>query len=215
MWNPQIYSNMNFPTPLAVAGFLAAVGGLALSLLAILVAWFVRKPRVAVGLAALAGAGAVVYLGLMFGFALASRDHTLARGQEKYFCEIDCHLAYSIVSVEAQPGFGLTRYAVVLRTRFDENTISPRRPLDAPNYPDQRDVRMVDVHGRQYDLRSSSGTPLTTPIKPGDSYTTTLQFDIPPSASGLRLLITSPGSPSQLLIGDENSWLHKKTYFAL
>jgi hypothetical protein len=32
----------------------------------------------------------------------------------------------------------------------------------------------------------------------------------------LRLLInTIPRWPDRLVIGDENSWLHKKTYFAL
>jgi hypothetical protein len=215
MLTPQFYSNMNFPAPLSVLGFLAAVGGLALSILAILVTWFVRKPRIARGIAALAGAGAIVYFGLLFGFSLGSRDHTLAHGQEKYFCEIDCHLAYSIVSVSTQAVENATRYSVVLRTRFDETTISPRRPRGAPNYPNPRDVRLVDDSGQTYLLSAVTGTPLSTPIAPGELYTTTLQFDVPPSAAGLRLLITSPESPAALLIGDENSWLHKKTYFAL
>jgi hypothetical protein len=62
------------------------------------------------------------------------------------------------------------------------------------------------------------GTPLETSLKPSDSYTTQLAFEVPPSAStkSLRLLITTtPGWPDRVVIGDENSLLHHKTYFAL
>ena len=55
-----------------------------------------------------------------------------------------------------------------------------------------------------------------TPLQPGESYKTQLEFRVPKDAKGLRLLInTIPAWPDRLVIGDENSWLHKKTYFAL
>jgi hypothetical protein len=54
------------------------------------------------------------------------------------------------------------------------------------------------------------------PLKPAGSYTTQLGFNLPKNATGLRLLInTTPGWRELVVIGDENSWLHKKTYFAL
>jgi hypothetical protein len=56
---------------------------------------------------------------------------------------------------------------------------------------------------------------LDTPLKPADSYTTQLEFDLPKGPSAFRLLVTTKGSEQRLMIGDENSWLHKKTYFAL
>ena len=59
-------------------------------------------------------------------------------------------------------------------------------------------------------------TPLSRPLKPAESYTTQLGFNLPKYATGLRLLIkTTPGWRDLVVIGDENSWLHKKTYFAL
>jgi hypothetical protein len=74
----------------------------------------------------------------------------------------------------------------------------------------------VDAGRREYAPLSSAGNPLLTPIKPSDSYTTQLRFRVPKQASGLRLLLrTIPAWPDQFVIGDENSWLHKKTYFAL
>ena len=55
-----------------------------------------------------------------------------------------------------------------------------------------------------------------TPLRPGDSYIPKWRSELPKDANGLRLLIqTIPAWPDQFVIGDENSWLHKKTYFAL
>jgi hypothetical protein len=208
----HIASNMNFPAPLAVIGFLAASTGLFLSLAAILVAWFVRKPKFARSVGMLLAIGAVVYFALLFSFSLGSHATTLARGQEKYFCEIDCHLAYSIVDVKTEPG----RYLVTLRTRFDETTTSSSRPKDAPLTPSLRQVVLIDDNGDEYLPATITGTPLLTPLKPTDSYNTQLEFSVPGDAKNLRLLInTQPGWPDHLIIGDENSWLHQKTYLAL
>jgi hypothetical protein len=211
-----IASNMNFPAPLAVLGFLAASGGLFLALASALIFWFARKPKFARIAAAAVAAGAIVYFALLFGFSTASDLTTLSRGQEKYFCEIDCHLAYSVVDVKTQPGPASTRYVVTLRTRFDETTTSPSRPKDAPLTPSPRMVRLLDATGHEYAPIATDGVPLLTPLKPADSYTTELEFNIPKNAAGLSLLVTTaPQWPDHVVIGDENSWGHKKTYFAL
>lgn len=209
-------SNMNFPAPLAVLGFLAASIGLFVALSAVLIFWFARKPRLArVGAFAI-GAGAVVYFSLLLGFSAGSRDTLLPRGQEKYFCEIDCHLAYSIVDVKTQDQGSLTDYVITLRTRFDETTTSPNRPKDAPLTPSPREAQLIDNAGREYPIISIAGASLMTPLVPASSYTTRLEFKLPRDASGLRLLLeTIPGWPDHFVIGDENSLAHKKTYFAL
>ena len=85
-----------------------------------------------------------------------SHEWSLAPGEEKYFCEIDCHLAYSVAGVEQmktiaggetkQTAAG-TLYLVTVRTRFDEHTISPHRG-DGPLFPSPREVKLVDDQGR-------------------------------------------------------------------
>jgi len=213
MGTTAIASNMNFPAPLAVVGFLAAIGILFLAIASILIFWFARKPKFARLAARAVGVVAAVYFALLLGFSASSRETALARGQEKYFCEIDCHLAYSVVDVNAQPD---GPYIVTLRTRFDETTTSPNRPKDAPLTPSPREVRLVDATGREFAPAATQGAPLTTPLKPADSYTTKLEFNLPKEAKGLRLLInTVPAWPDKLVIGDENSLLHKKTYLSL
>jgi hypothetical protein len=209
----HIASNINFPAPLAVVGFLAACGGLFLALASALIFWFARKTKFARIAIAAIGAGAVLYFALLLGFSAGSHETVLAHGQEKYFCEIDCHLAYSVLDAQRLPDGHLV---ITLRTRFDETTTSPNRPKDALLTPSPREVRLVDSAGRQFVPLSTSGTPLLTPLKPADSYTTQMEFNLPKDAASLRLLInTTPQWPDKLVIGDENSWLHKKTYFAL
>ena len=209
----HVASNMNFPAPLAVLGFLAAISGVVLALAAALIFWFARKPKSARIATIALGVLAIVYLSLLFGFSAGSHETALARGQEKYFCEIDCHLAYSIFDVKSQPD---GRTIVTLRTRFDETTTSPNRPKDAPLTPSPREVRLIDDTGRAYAPNATQGTPLSTPLKPADSYTTQLEFNLPKDAAGLRLLVnTVPAWPDKLVIGDENSLLHKKTYLSL
>jgi hypothetical protein len=208
-----VESNMNFPAPLAVLGFLAACGGFVFALGSALIFWFARKPRFARVTAIAIGTGAAIYFALLLGFSASSHETDLARGREKYFCEIDCHLAYSIVDVRMQPD---GHYLVSVRTRFDETTASPSRPKDATLTPSPREVRVVDGTGREYAPVAAAGIPLLTPLKPAESYTTRLEFDLPRNATGLRLLIkTAPQWPDYVVIGDENSWLHKKTYLSL
>ncbi len=69
MCNPHI-SNMNFPPPASVLGLLAACGGTFVAAATALVAWFIRKPRIARAMALLVAAGAVVYFSLLFGLWL-------------------------------------------------------------------------------------------------------------------------------------------------
>ncbi len=257
MLTPHFASNVNFPAPLAVLAFLAAVAGAILALASAAIAWFARKPKLARTCLLLVSGEAIVYLALLFGFSLASRTTILARDQEKHFCEIDCHLAYSILDVKptdeqeadagiadhagigAHVGTGAfarpasvaspstqspatnpspTHYQITIRTRFDETTISPSRPKDATLTPSPRTICLVNNAGNQYLPTAIEGTPLLTPLKPADSYTTQLTFAVP-STINLKdlhlLIVTTPAWPDHAVIGDENSLLHKKTYFAL
>jgi hypothetical protein len=179
----------------------------------------------------------VGYASVLLGASAASREQTLGSDQEKYFCEIDCHLAYSVVGMERvkMPLSGATEkasdgilYTVSVRTRFDEHTISSHRG-DSPLTPSPRAVAIVDDQGRIYpaseedqQAHENSGRErqplLTKPLRPGESYITKLVFNLPSDAWGLRLLITSPTEPGWLgrvIIGDEGSVFHKKIYFRL
>jgi hypothetical protein len=170
----------------------------------------------------------------LVGASTASHEWELAPGAEKYFCEIDCHLAYSIAGVEKSKSLGAGAdqktaggmfYIVKLRTRFDEKTISPNRG-NSPLTPSPRKVTLVDDQGREYSTSPEGQSaleaslhiewkPMTQELRPGEAYSTPLAFDVSADARGLKLLVSSPTEPAwlgRILIGDEGSFFHKKVY---
>ena len=209
-----MHTDNNFPAALQVIAFLGA--GMLVGMLALVTVYgFLRKKAWAKRtLAVLACAGGIYFM-LLFGFSLGSRETTLARGEEKYFCEIDCHLAYSVADAKWIEDGEHRSLALTLKTRFDASTISAQRPKDAPLTPSPREVALIDGAGHEYRPIASQGTSLQQPLVPGEVYTTTFEFRVPQEASGLRLLITAPEGPVPLLIGNEMSLGHKKTYLGL
>ncbi len=191
--------------PIVFMLFFGTCLGLAVLALVILYGLLRRKFLVAMIAAALAVAGAGLYTALLLGASFLSRSLVLAPGTLKYFCEVDCHLAYSVVGVTTAQAIGAgpqqmnsagTFYIVKIRTWFDPYTISPHRG-NGPLAPSPRALAVFDDQGRQYEPSTAAmaaleraqgtGTPLVTPLRPGESYTTDFVFDLPASARTPRL----------------------------
>ena len=216
-------TNVNLLAPIGVmallgTGFLLFV--VALVLIQSLIARKHSRAKVVL-LVLLVIAGA--YLAAILIFSLASHEKVLARGAEKHFCEIDCHLAYSVVDSRQSKTLGNPpnqttaqgSYTVVtIKTRFDETTISARRG-DGLLYPNSRALTLIDEQGNRYGPLSQSGTPLTNPLRPGESYTTDLVFDLPVDVKSATLLMNEGDWITHLVIGHENSPMHKQTRFQL
>jgi len=169
------------------------------------------------------GAGAALtiaagYFILLSGVSFASSEAVLAAGGWKYFCEIDCHIAYSLIGAQTIAALGPEMQQVSARgefvvvrvkTWFDERTISGHRG-NGPLTPNQRKVILVDDMGRSFAPSpegqtafarlGNASTPLTQPLRPGESYTTDFVFDVPKEARGLRLLITEDDPETRLVI---------------
>ncbi len=208
----------------AVAGFFAAAAAFALCLA---LGWRTAARRVAVA----AGSGAVLYLAVLAVVGASTGERTLPPGGKKYFCEIDCHLAYSVVaeapSAALRPcgpsGGGLG--VVYVETWFDPTTISSFRG-NAPLSPNPRRVFLLDSQGRRYEPAAEAASacgpafqgsiPFTRALRPGESYRTALGFRVPPRAGALRLWVGDPEPGiEQLVAGHENSVFHPRVYFAL
>jgi hypothetical protein len=176
------------------------------------------------------------YSATLVGVSLVSQEWTLSPGAEKYFCEIDCHLGYSVTDAKtaATIGAGTSevkaqgRFMIVtVRTRFDETTISRNRG-DRPLVPYPREISLIDGAGNSYSISHAgqqalnamgeAGTSMIQPLRPGESYVSRLVFDVPPGIANPRLLIASPSDPrwiGTVLIGSEESVWHKKVFLAL
>jgi len=203
---------------LATGGLVAIAGTVAL--------WGLIRGRLRLARLAGFGAGgvALLYLALVGVTGVASRERVLPPDREKYFCELDCHLAYQVVAVHslsaAPAGSGDRRWAVQLRTRFDETTISPRRGTARPVRPAPRRVALVDREGRRYRPVPGSdslpgSTPLARELRPGESYVTTLVFELPAGVLPDRLQLVDDLFVSRWLIGQEGGLFHAPTLLQL
>ena len=217
--------------PIVVLLFLGTVFVLGISLLVLFYGAARRSAffaKLGAGAAATIAAGYFLLLG---GVSLASSEQTLPRDGWKYFCELDCHLAYSLEGAQTAAALGpeLQQTSphgkfVVLRVKtwFDERTISEHRG-NGPLTPNRRKALLVDDTGRSYEPSpegqfalargGNRSTAMAQPLRPGESYTTDLVFDVPKRARGLRLLLTEDDPETRFVIGHENSLLHKKIYF--
>jgi hypothetical protein len=211
-----MYTNVNLAAPIGALALLGTGCLLFIAALVLLQSLVVRKRKRA-GMACLAvlliGG---FYLITMLTFSLASHDKLLARGEEKHFCELDCHLAYSVVAAQPANSSGPeTRQTIVtIKTRFDETTIAPWRG-NGLLYPNRRALALVDDGGHMYGPVAQSGTPLTTPLRPGESYTTDVVFNLPANTRPLALLLNEDAWETRFVIGHENSLLHGKTKFQI
>jgi hypothetical protein len=228
-----MYTNVNLAAPVGVllflgTGFLLFVVGLAL-IYSFITKKFSLTRFALIGIALIVG----LYLGAMLIFSFRSSDQVLARGQEKHFCEIDCHLAYSITDVRETKTVGDaanqimaagTFRVVTIKTRFDETTISPTRG-NGQLHPNSRVLAVIDEAGKKYfpstvgqiavESSQAAGTPIVTPLRPGETYTTTFVFDLPADIRNPTLLIREGEAVTSFIIGHENSLLHKKTRFQI
>ena len=228
-----MYTNVNLAAPLGAlallgTGFILLVVGLALGYS------IISKKSGLTKLALLAMVlVAGIYLSLLLIFSLASSEKVLARGEEKHFCEIDCHLAYSVADVHETKTLGEAANqvtaagmfrVVTIKTRFDETTIGRNRG-EGLLYPNSRVVTVSDENGKQYlpaaaaqvvlEKSHTAGTAMTIPLRPGETYSTTVVFDLPADIKNPTLLIHEGESLTHFVIGHENSPLHKKTRFQI
>jgi hypothetical protein len=228
-----MYTNVNLAAPIGALAILG-IGSLLLVLgFALMYSLLKKKSGLRkfslVSLVVIAG----FYLVVLLIFSFASSDKVLARGEEKLFCEIDCHLAYSVVDVHDTKTLGeapnqLTAAGmfrvVTIKTRFDENTVGQNRG-NALLYPNSRVVSVSDANGNEYfpsaqahrmlEASQAAGTAMTIPLRPSESYSTTLVFDLPADVKNPTVWLREGETITHLIIGHENSPLHKKTRFQI
>jgi hypothetical protein len=161
-------------------------------------------------------------LALLAGSAL-SHPRVLEFGQEKEFCGfyLDCHLSVAVLGDEVSDhiGTGATRRQAhgvfhVVTVRVANSAKRVDLALLQPV------ARIVDTDGRSFAPIADGGTDaLMTRLGPGGSANATLVFDVPRDARNPRLLVSEGFGIDHvielLLIGDEDSAGHAKTYHRL
>lgn len=210
-----MFTNFSFlPAPLSVLAFLGT-GFVTAALLAAaaVVALAGRAPlarRLLLGSAVAPAAYGAVLLAL----GAATRERMVPRGGEKFFCELDCHVGYSVADFVETTDRDGRRAVVTLRSRFDETTISPRRG-NGPLTPNTRSAALVDSRGRRFAAEPSGVVALAAALKPGESRATDLVFRVPEGAGDLRLSLVEADNLVRLLLGHERAPFAGETLLAL
>ena len=202
--------------------FILAVLGSLLALIA--VGYFLvrrqwrRAKRVLLGLASFL----VIYAVVLVSVALLSPQQVLAMHQDRCFDD----WCLSVEQVVQQPTIGSTSMLVHAHGVFDLVTVRvssrargiSQRVLDAQ-------VSVLDTQGQRYDpdpagqqvldASGQGGLPLDSELAPFGSFTHTVVFDVSKSASPLTLVVTHGLFPDVLIIGSDQSFLHKPTIIQL
>ncbi len=205
-----MYFNTNFEPHLSALFFLGTAGLLILLSIASLIFFF--RGRKWLRYAATAMPALLIgYMALLLTFSAVSRERTLAPGQEKYFCELDCRLAYSVQKVERAKQIGDQVangefYIVTVRNRFDETTTASWRPREVPLTPVPLTISLIDRQGdvirtsasgqQAWDALHGVSPSLFKPIRPGESVEAIFVFDVPPAMQSPRLLASFTEFPT-------------------
>lgn len=218
-----MYTNVNLAAPVGVLAFLGT--GLLILVAALTLVWIARRAKVSVCEARSDGdAGYRRNLSGSDARILARRPRKGSRPRRREAFLRD-RLSSGLFNYQCAPNEDARRFAQsVNRTRFDETTIAPWRG-NGLLYPNSRVLTLVDEHGskhalsdvaqRALDASQMTGTPLTAPLRPGESYTTAIVFELPADVKSATLLLNEGDFVTHFIIGHENSFLHGKTRFQL
>jgi hypothetical protein len=205
---------------LLLAGTVLGVGVLTLGAI---VSLFMAAPLRSALLGGAAALWSLAYAVALIGTSMASHEATLAPGETKEFCGFyfDCHVGVAVVGHEEVQRIGNQQAAGafhIITLRFSSS--ARREPLA----PWHVRVELQAPAGLRYarDLDAENALDghreLERVIAPGGAYEARVVFDAPRGASGLRLFADQGPSvkfPELLLIGDEASLMHAKTWLAL
>src|SRR6184192_3388618 len=116
-------TNVNLAAPVGALALLGTGFVLFVAAIFLIQTLIVKKrPRAKIVLVAMA-AVCGLYLAAILIFSIGSHEKLLARGEEKHFCELDCHLAYSIVNTQQAGSIGQGARRLVAQGQFTVVTI--------------------------------------------------------------------------------------------
>ncbi|MFN0141819.1 MAG: hypothetical protein ACKVQW_17225 [Pyrinomonadaceae bacterium] len=194
------------------------VGGLIVAALLLVVSLFTKKA----GLTRFTLGGVAVwfvfYGVMLFGFSIASTEKTLAMNEPKEHCGfyLDCHMHTAVTGVRKTKTIG-DRTA---NGEFHVVTVKVSSSAKAATLSlGGLKLIVVDDDGKYYPRAVEVENPrpvFTQPVMAGASFEQDVVFDLPTDVKNPRIdMYDYPSLIEKVLINDEDSFLHKRTYFKL
>lgn len=166
----------------------------------------------------------VFYVVMLFGFSFASMEKTLAMNEPKEFCGfyLDCHMHTAVSGVRTAKTLGdLTADGqfYIIKIKVFSNAKAATLGFTTV------DAHVVDATARTYnrderaEVQLGNQPPFDRKISPVESFEKEIVFDLPVDVQNPRLNISEGYGVDKaieaVLVDDEDSILHKRTYFRL
>jgi hypothetical protein len=203
------------------------IGGLFIAALLLAVSFFTKKPWLRTFVAGGVTTWLVGYTILLLVGSVFSEEKTLGLNEPKQFCGfyLDCHMHTSVSGVRRTKTIGDVTangefYIVMVKVSSDAK--SAALGLHAP------EAQVVDASGRIFErdgnaenvlIASATEQPFDQKIPAGASFEKEIVFDLPLDVRNPRLDVAEGIGIDKVietvLVGDEDSLLHKRNYFKL
>lgn len=203
---------------------LMTIGGVITAFILLMISIFTKKAWLRKFVFGAVAAWFVFYTILLFGTSLLSKEKTLALNEPKAFCGfyIDCHMHMAVTNVRKTKKLG------------DETANGEFYVLKVKVFSDAKqamlglitvDARVIDEQNREFardeqaESQLGEQPPFEKKISPVETFEKEIVFDLPLDTKNPRLDIREGYGIDHVieavLIGDEDSILHKRNYFKI
>ena len=203
---------------------LMTIGGLVVAGVLLAVAWLHQSPWLEKFVLGCLAIWVAFYMVALLAVSLASEERTLSFHEPKEYCGfyLDCHMHTAVTAVERTKTIGeITAKGAfhIVKVKVFSNARRATLGLLAV------DAKVLDDLGNIYerDLAAEEQLPpqplFEKQISPSESFEKQIVFDLPETVENPRLDLREgygiDRAIEALLIGDEDSILHKRNYFKL
>jgi len=200
---------------------LATIGGLGLAFILLIIAAWTKQVWLSKFVSGAVVVWLVFYTTMLLGVSLASREKTLQLNEAKAFCGfyLDCHLHASVSDVRtAKQISDKTAQGIyyIVKVRIFNDARRAAIGLHNPQF------EIIDEQRRIFEPTEDltvSGNPFERKVPAGGSFEGEVIFDLPADVKNPRLDVAEGIGIDKViesvLIGDEDSILHKRARFKL
>jgi hypothetical protein len=188
---------------------------LAIAILSVTLAYRKLRRRQIRGLATATLVCLLAYSVVLLAVSLRSETRQLAPGTEKCFDDW-CATVIATRSLISNQGRATKLVAVTLRIANHARKMAfrPSQPRVTLTLGDGNAAVRSDRGQREFERQAGVQTDLGRRLAAGDGFQTTLVFEVPAATKDASIvLLEGPAVLTRFLVGDENSFFHKKTVF--
>lgn len=191
---------------------------LATVILTILLAYRKLRQRPTRGIAIAIIACLCAYAVVLVGTSLSSKTRQLALGTDKCFDDWCASVTGSRILPKTNAAASNELVAITLRisNRARQAAFRPSQPRVILMLPDGDTLASSEVAQREFEKQAGPQDDLAKRLLAGESFQTTLVFEVPASTRKASVVVLEgPVAITRFLVGDENSFFHKKMVYPI